>query len=80
MNNNIYSWHDEMMSELKMRDVRREMEQHRMIKDAGLYTEGSLSLVIKVLGNGIAAMTKMLRNPDKFAGQVFRARSDKFAQ
>jgi len=80
MNNNIYSWHDERMSELKMQDVKREMSQHYIIKDVRFGKAFSLSSLIRTLDPGIAFMKSKLQIRRLFTGQLFRARSDKFAQ
>jgi hypothetical protein len=40
---NLYHWHDERMVELKMRDINREIEQARLLKEAGISDTGWLA-------------------------------------
>ena len=44
MNNNLYHWQDERLVELKLREVDREIEQARLLKEAGLSGANLLSL------------------------------------
>ena len=55
---NLNNWHDEWMNELKQREIRRELEQIRLIKEAGANGSGWMTGAGKVLGNLFAALTK----------------------
>ena len=61
MNNNLYNWHDNFMVELEMREVRRDLEYARMLKEAGLYRENWALRVVKSLGRMLAAGWKEYR-------------------
>ena len=48
---NLNNWHDEWMNELKQREIRRELEQIRLIKEAGANRSGWMAGAGKALGN-----------------------------
>lgn len=49
MNNNLYNWHDERMVELKMKELNQELEQARLINEAGLSGSNRLAHAIEAL-------------------------------
>ena len=53
---NLNNWHDEWMNELKQREIRRELEQIRLIKEAGAGGSGLLAGIGKTVGNLLAAL------------------------
>jgi hypothetical protein len=80
MNNNLYHWHDDFMAELEMREVRRQMEHVRMLKEAGIPGDGWLVRAVKALGNLFAVAWKMFRDRRFIEHQAEQSKSEKFAQ
>ena len=60
MNNNLYNWHDNFMVELEMREVRRDLEHARMLKEAGIPGELWAVRAVKSLGRILSAAWKGL--------------------
>ena len=56
MNNNLYQWHDDFMVQQEMREVQRNMEQNRMLKEAGIIGDSWLVRAVKALGKWIAGI------------------------
>ncbi len=55
MNNNLYNWHDNYMVELEMRELRRDLEHARMLKEAGISGELWAVRAVKSLGRMLSA-------------------------
>ncbi len=53
---NLNNWHDEWMNELKQHEIRKELEQIRLIKEAGANGSGWMVGAGKALGNLLAAL------------------------
>ena len=49
MNNNLYHLHDERLVELKLRELGREIEHLRLLKEAGLSEPGWLARAGKAI-------------------------------
>jgi len=62
MNNNLYHWQDERLVELKLREVDRELEQARLLKEAGLSGANLLSRAFAALHNLLLARSKRLQD------------------
>ena len=56
MNNNLYNWHDNFMVELEMRELRRDLEYARMLKEAGISGELWAVRAVKSLGRMLLAV------------------------
>ena len=55
MNNNLYHWHAEQTVKLEMEEVRRAVEQERLLREAGLSRPGLLARVAKTIGSLLKA-------------------------
>jgi hypothetical protein len=56
MNNNLYNWHDNYMVELEMREMHRNLEYARMLKEAGIPGETRAVRAVKSLGRMLSAV------------------------
>ncbi len=45
---NLYHWHDERMNDLKLRDIEREIQHERLLKEAGISGGGGLTRLVRV--------------------------------
>ena len=78
--NNLYNWHDERMVQLEMQQVRHEMEQLRMLKEAGISGNDWLGRAMKALGILFAVGRKRLQDYRSVEPQSQLPRCEKFAQ
>ena len=53
--NNLYNWHDEWMNELKQREISKELEQIRLIKEAVGHGTSWLAQLANSVGNALAS-------------------------
>ncbi len=53
--NNLYNWHDDWMSELKQREISKELEQIRLIREAASKGQGWLTTTKKALSSVLAS-------------------------
>ncbi len=56
MNNNLYNWHDNYMVELEMREMHRNLEYARMLKEAGIPGETWAVRAVKSLGRMLSSV------------------------
>jgi hypothetical protein len=59
--NNLYNWHDERMVDLEMQEINRELEQARLLKEAGISGTNWLASAFGALSNWLIAMSERLR-------------------
>ena len=57
MNNNLYHLHDERLVELKLRELGREIEHLRLLKEAGLSEPGWLARFGKAIRSWLVMRT-----------------------
>ena len=55
---NLNNWHDEWMNELKQREIRKELEHIRLLKEAGIGGSNWLADTGKAIGNLLAALSR----------------------
>ena len=79
MNSNLYSWHDERMVALEMEELRREVENIRLIHDAGLSNPGWLERMAIALGDILVKLGKNVREQYTSPHQAYQITSGKFA-
>lgn len=79
MSENLYSWHNEVMTTLEMRDIEREIEEIRLIKDAGLAKPGLLERIGIRLGNALVDASHNLREHRTSPRQAYQNTSCKIA-
>lgn len=79
MSNSLYSWHSEVMTMLEMRDIAREIEEIRLIKDAGLSNPGLLERIGMKLGNALVKRGQHLYEKYTSPRQAYQDTSCKFA-
>jgi hypothetical protein len=60
--NNLYNWHDERMVDLKMKEINRELEQARLLREAGISDTNWLTSAFGALSNWLIAISERLRN------------------
>ncbi|HSB02509.1 MAG TPA: hypothetical protein VLE49_17785 [Anaerolineales bacterium] len=58
--NNLYHWHDEVMVDLEMREINREIAQANLLREAGLAGTGWLERAV----NGLVKLLR-LRGKDR---------------
>lgn len=79
MSSNLYSWHNEVMTTLEMREIEREIEEIRLIKDAGLAKPGLLERIGISLGNALVEAGQSLREQRTSPHQAYQDTSCKIA-
>lgn len=79
MSDNLYSWHSEVMTALEMREIEREIEEIRLIKDAALATPGLLERIGIGLGTALVRAGQTLRAQRKSPHQAYQDTSCKIA-
>ena len=80
MNNNLYNWHDERLVELKLRELNREVEHLRLLKEAGLSEPGWFARVGKVIRYWLAMRTRRQQGDDTVDYRSLQQRSDELPQ
>ena len=79
MSSNLYSWHNEIMTNLEMREIEREIEEIRLIKDAGLAKPGLFERLGIGLGNALVKAGKNQREQRTSPHQAYQVTSCKIA-
>ena len=79
MENNLYSWHNEVMVDLEMAELRREIDNIRLLRDAGLSNPGLIERSLIALGNSLARVGKDLRDNYTKPRQAYQVTSGKLA-
>jgi hypothetical protein len=79
MSDNLYSWHSEVMTMLEMREIEREIEKIRLLKDAALATPGLLERIGISLGTALVAIGQTLRKHRTSPRQAYQTTSCKIA-
>ncbi len=79
MSNNLYSWHDEMMVALEVRNLQRELETIHLLRDAGLSNPGWLERAFIAIGNALVQWGSRLRENYTTPNQAYQITSGKRA-
>lgn len=79
MNNNLYSWHDELMVNLEMRELRREIDNIRLLRDAGLANPGWIERALIAIGTFLSTYGRNLRENYTNPHQAYQLTSGKLA-
>ena len=79
MENNLYSWHNEVMVAVEMEELRREIENIRLLRDAGLANPGWIERVLIAVGSFLAKYGKNLRDNYTDPHQAYHLTSGKLA-
>jgi hypothetical protein len=77
--NTLYNWHDEMMVALERKDLEREIESIRLLRDAGLSNPGWLERLFIALGNSLVRWGQQLRENYTAPHQAYQITSGKWA-
>jgi hypothetical protein len=76
---NIYSWHAEVMVNLEMEEVRKEIESIRMLHDASLSNPGLFQRTVIMVGNILVKLGQRLCRKLTEPHQAYQITSSKFA-
>lgn len=79
MNNNLYSWHDEVMVALEREELQREIESIRLLRDAGLSNPGWLERAFIAVGNALVGWGQHLHKNYTEPDQAYQITSSKLA-
>ena len=79
MSNNLYHWHDEVMVKLEMQELYREIEQIRLINDAGLSAPGLFERLVIALGSKLVEMGQRMREQYTAPRQYYQSTSSKLS-
>ena len=79
MDANMHDWNTEQMIYMRMREIEREVEENRLIKDAGLAKPGLLERIGISLGNALVKTGRNLREKRISPNQAYQNTSCKFA-
>lgn len=79
MDANMYDWNTEQMIYMKMREIEREVEENRLIRDAGLAKPSLLERIGVSLGNALVKAGRDLRERRRSPHQAYQNTSCKIA-
>ena len=79
MSNNLYSWHDELMVSLEMDNLKSEIENIRLLRDAGLSNPGWIERALIAIGNFLSKFGKNLRDNYTEPHQAYQVTTGKIA-
>jgi hypothetical protein len=79
MNNNLYSWHDEVMVAVEREKLKREIENIRLLRDAGLSNPGWIERSFIAAGNFLFKFGKNLRENYTEPHQAYQVTTGKYA-
>jgi len=77
MDNNLYSWHNEMMVAMEMDNLKREIDQIRLLRDAGLSNPGWIERAFIALGNFLVKLGKNMSETYTEPRQAYQLTSGK---
>jgi len=75
----IYSWHAEVMVNLKMEEIRKEIESIRLLHDAGLANPSLFRRTVIAIGNTLVKLGQHLCRNFTEPHQAYQVTSSKFA-
>jgi hypothetical protein len=75
--NNLYNWHDERLAQLKNQDLDRELEQIRLLREAGLADHGWLARLGRKVNGGMLAFVRRLRVPGNIKQASYKSTQKK---
>ena len=78
--NNLYSWHDERMVDLEMKEIRREIGQACLLTEAGISSGNWLARAVAALRNMLITRDKGLQDRRSIEQISYQSCSDKVAQ
>jgi len=76
---NIYSWHAEVMVNLEMEEVRKEIESIRLLHDAGLANPSLFQRTVIAIGNTLVKLGQHLCRNFTEPHQAYQVTSHKLA-
>jgi hypothetical protein len=79
MNNNIYSWHAEVMVALERQELEREIASIRLLNDAGLSNPGLIERALIALGHKLVATGQRLSRQYTSPNQAYQTTSCRYA-
>lgn len=78
--NNLYSWHDQRMVDWEMEEIRRELGQACLLKEAGISNTNWLVRAVDVLRNLLITRDKGTQDRRSLEQGSYQSCSDKLAQ
>jgi hypothetical protein len=78
--NNLYQWHDEVMVDLEMREINREIANANLLREAGLAGTDWLTLAIKGLVKRFRTRGKDPQDRGAVERQTYGPRSEKLVE
>ena len=79
MENNIYTWHNELMVNVEMQELRREIEGIRLLRDASLSNPGWIERFLIAVGDFMARHGRNLHENYTKPRQAYQLTSGKLA-
>jgi len=77
--NNLYHWHNEVMVNLEMEELRREVDAIRLLRDAGLSNFGRFERALIFVGGVLAKFGDRLRKNYTDPRQAYQVTTNKYA-
>jgi len=77
--NNLYHWHNEVMVNLEMEELKREVDVIRLLRDAGLSNPGLFERAVIAFGNILAKFGDRLRKNYTDPHQAYQVTTSKYA-
>lgn len=75
--NNLYHWHDERMVNLKIEEINREIEQTRLLREAGISNPSWMARAVVALRNLLIERRKKFQGECSIGCQSSQSTSDK---
>ena len=79
MNDNLYYWQNELMITTKMEEFRHEIDDIRLLREAGQTNPGWIERVLIAVGSFLARYGKSLRDNNTDPHQTYQMTSGKLA-
>lgn len=76
---NLYHWHSEVMVNLEMEELKREVDSIRLIRDAGLTNPSLFERAAIAIGNSLVRLGRRLYENYTQPRQAYQVTSSKYA-
>jgi hypothetical protein len=79
MNNDLYTWHGQVMVDLEMDGIRKEIDSIRLLNDAGLTNPGLIERTAIAVGRTLVKLGDRLHKNYTEPHQAYEVTSGKYA-
>jgi len=76
--NNLYHWHNEVMVELEMEDIRNELKETSLLHDAGLSYSDLFKQSTIAVGHMLVKLGQRMQRKSANSNQAYQTKGNKF--